>query len=65
MLYIALEVPLCAFSLARFFEGDHARTPRVEMLHEALDRAPFPRGVASFEQKHNLLPVFFCPTLGL
>ncbi len=47
VLRVALEVPLAALGLGRLVEGHDARSPRVEVFHEALDRAALARGVAA------------------
>ena len=53
--HVALEVPLAALVLGGLFERDDARAARVEVLHEALDRAALAGGVAAFEQDDDLL----------
>ena len=60
---IALEVPLAAFDIAGLFQRDHARAARVQMLHEALDRAALARGIPPFEQDHHALLRFLHPLL--
>src|SRR5450755_703939 len=65
MLDVALEVPLPAFHLARLLERDDAGTARVEVLHEALDRAALACGVPTLEQDHDALAAFLDPGLQL
>ena len=65
MLDIALEVPLPAFHLIGLFERDHARAARIQVFHEALDRAALAGGVAPFEQDHDALPGILHPGLQL
>src|SRR5262245_56004417 len=54
MLHIPLEVPLLLLAVARLGERDDTCVPRVEMLHEPLDRAALANGVAALEQQHVL-----------
>lgn len=65
MLDIPLKIPLAAFYFARLFECDHPGAARVEMLHEALDRAALPSRIASFEQDDDPLVGFLDPGLQL
>jgi hypothetical protein len=65
VLHIALEVPLTAFHLARFLQSDHARAPRVEVLHHALDGATLAGRIASFKQYDDALTGFLGPGLQL
>src|SRR5262249_60004847 len=55
MSHVALEVPLASFALARCRQGDDRRTPGVQVLHEALDRAALTGGIAALEE-HDQLP---------
>jgi hypothetical protein len=52
MRHVPLEVPLGAFALGGFLEGDDAGAARVEALHEPLDRAALAGRVAALEHKH-------------
>src|SRR6056297_392597 len=63
--YVALEIPLPPFDFVRFIECYDARTARIQMLHEALDRAPFARGITPLKQDHQLLRALFHPCLQL
>ncbi len=65
MLDVALEVPLSLFRVRGFFERDDASAARVEVLHEALDRASLTGGVASFKEDHHALAAFLHPSLQL
>ena len=65
VLDIALEIPLRAFALGRLFQRDDARAARVEVLHEALDRAALAGGVAALEQHDDLLAGLLDPVLRL
>ena len=62
---VALEVPLPALDVARLLQRHHARAARVQVLHEALDRAALAGGVAAFEQDHHALPGVLDPGLQL
>jgi hypothetical protein len=55
VLDVALEVPLAALDLARLFQRHDARAARVEVLHEALDRAALAGRVAALEKDHHAL----------
>ena len=55
VLDVALEIPLAKLGLRRFIQGNHARAARVEMLHEALDRAALAGRIAPLEQDHDPL----------
>ena len=50
VLHIALEIPLPSLDIAGFLERHDARTTRVQVLHEALDRAALAGRIATFEQ---------------
>jgi hypothetical protein len=63
MLDIALEIPLRTLGIAGFFQRDHACAARVQVLHEALDRAALPRRIPSFEQDHHALAGLLHPGL--
>jgi len=65
MLDVALEIPLATFHFAWFFQRDHVRPARIEMLHEALDSAALACSVAALEQDDHLLPGFLHPGLKL
>ena len=65
MLDVALEVPLRALALVRLFQRHDARAARIEMLHEALDRAALAGRVAPLEQNDDLLAGFLDPVLRL
>jgi hypothetical protein len=56
---------LAALGLARLFQRHHAGAARIEVLHEALDRAAFSCRVATFEQDDDLLPRLLHPGLEL
>ena len=62
---IALEIPLRTLALVRLFERHDAGAARVEMLHEALDRAALAGGVAALEQHDDLLAALLDPVLRL
>jgi hypothetical protein len=65
VLDVALEVPLAALGFGRLLQRDHARAPRIQVLHEALDGAALARRVAALEQDHHALPGFLDPCLQL
>ena len=65
VLHVALEIPLAALDLGRLLQRDDARAARIEVLHEALDRAALAGGVAAFEQDDDLLPGRLDPRLQL
>ncbi len=65
MLHVALEVPLAALDFGRLLQRDHARAARIQVLHEALDRAALAGRVATLEQDHDLLPGLLHPRLQL
>ena len=65
VLHVALEVPLAALLLGRLLERDDARAPRVQVLHEALDRPALARRVAALEQDHDPLAGVLGPRLQL
>jgi hypothetical protein len=60
-----MEVPLAALSVGRPGQRHHPRGPRVEVLHEALDRAALTGRVTILEQDHVLGAGFLCPVLKL
>ena len=62
---VALEIPLATLFLGRFLKGDDSGAPRIEMFHETLDSAAFPRRVSSFEEDHDPLPAPADPGLEL
>ncbi len=62
---VALEVPLPLLDLGRLLERHHARRARVQVLHEALDRAALAGRVAALEQHDDLLPRLLDPVLHL
>ncbi len=65
VLHVALEVPLRRLALARLVEGDHRGAARVQVLHEPLDRAALPGGVAPLEQDDQPLATLLHPVLQL
>ena len=65
MLDVALEVPLAALGVGRFLQRDDPRTPRVQVLHQALDRAALAGRVAALEQDHHTLAGLLHPGLQL
>ena len=65
VLRIALEVPLAALDLAGFFQRDDARTARVQVFHETLDRAALAGRVAAFEEDQQALAAVLDPGLQL
>ena len=56
VLDVALEIPLAALHLARFLERHDAGAARVQVLHEALDRAALAGRVAPLEDDDDALP---------
>ena len=62
---VALEVPLAAFFIRGLLKRHHARAPRVEVFHEALDRAAFAGGIAPFKHDDDARAGFFDPSLHL
>jgi hypothetical protein len=54
---VALEIPLAAFLVGGLVERHDPRLARVQMLHEALDRAALAGRVAAFEEHDEFLPV--------
>ncbi|MNN72783.1 hypothetical protein D3C81_1888470 [compost metagenome] len=65
MLDIALEIPLALFLLGRLLQRDDARTPRVQVLHEALDGATLACRIPPFEQHYHALAGVLDPALYL
>ena len=65
MVDIALEIPLRALALGGLLQRDDARAARIEMLHEALDRAALAGGVAPLEDHHDPLAGLLDPILRL
>ena len=65
MLDITLKVPLAALDLGGFLQGHDPRASRVEMFHEALDRAALARRIASFEKDDDALTGLLDPALNL
>ena len=65
VLHVALEIPLPALGVGRFFERHQARATRIQVLHEALDRAALTGRVATFKQNHDALAEFLGPILQL
>ena len=53
---VALEVPLAQLGRGRLGQRDDARTARVEVLDEPLDRAALAGRVATLEDDHVLAP---------
>ena len=62
---VALEIPLAAFLVGRLLQRHDARAARIQVLHEALDRAALAGGVAALEQDDDLLPGLLDPGLQL
>jgi len=50
---VALEIPLSSLALGRSGQSDDPRNPGIQELRDAFDRAPLPRGVASFEDDQH------------
>ena len=65
VLDVALEIPLRALALGRLLQRDDARAARVQVLHEALDRAALAGRVAPLEQHDDLLAGLLDPVLRL
>jgi len=65
MLDVALEYHWRAGSRSEGFSTTHARAARIEMLHEAFDRAALAGGVAALEQHDNALASLLDPVLRL
>ena len=65
VLHIALEVPLTGLGRGRLGQRDHPCGPRVEVLHESLDRAALARCVTPLEQQHMAFAVVLRPVLEL
>ncbi|CPZ28147.1 Uncharacterised protein [Mycobacteroides abscessus] len=62
---VPLEIPLRLLYCRRLLQRHHARTARVEMLGEPLDRSPLAGGVAPLEDDAYLLAVLLDPQLQL
>ena len=65
VLHIPLEVPLAAFHFSGLFQGHHAGTAWVQVLHETLDGTALARRIAAFEQDDDALAGFLGPGLQL
>jgi hypothetical protein len=65
VLDVALEIPLPAFLVGGLVQRHDARLARVQVLHEALDRAALAGRVAPLEEHHEFLPGLRRPFLHL
>ena len=65
MLNVALKEPLPAFLIRGLIERHHTGRARVEMFHEARDRAALPGRITAFEQQNMLLSGLLHPVLHL
>lgn len=65
VLYVALEIPLATLDLGRLFQGHDAGAARVQVFHEALDRAALAGRIAPFEEDHDTLAGLLDPGLQL
>ncbi len=62
---VTLEVPLGAFAVGGGGQGRDLDHPWVELGGDGLDDPAFARGIAPFEQDHDLEPLLFDPLLQL
>jgi hypothetical protein len=51
---VAMEIPLTTLCLCWLGQCDDSSCPRIEVFHEALDRAALAGRIAAFEQDHML-----------
>jgi hypothetical protein len=63
MRHVALEIPLCALTLAWCRQRRDPADPRVEPLGDALDDAAFAGGITALENHHHLELVVLHPAL--
>ena len=60
---VALEIPLCAFTVVGRWQCCHACHTGVKALGNALDHATLARSVAAFKQNHHLVALAHHPVL--
>ncbi len=63
MVDVALEIPLAAFLVRGFVQGNHPRCARIEVFGKAFDRSALARRIPALEEQHEFLPGLLTPDL--